>query len=153
MAQSRREEERLLSSDERELVTASHGPTLNELPQADLADLLQRLRSRRDRARDVGHRQRREIRGKAPAAGRTRARDDTGTGRKISVLASALKRVGKEIQRRRDATSRRALVAQARRALELRGSSETAATQPETRTAGDGIRSIPNSDIAPSGVR
>jgi hypothetical protein len=108
MAQTRREEARLLSEDERELVAQTHHPVIKDLGHSELGDLLVRLRDRRDRARDISRQQRREMRGKARPAGAARAADNTGSHAKSQFLAAAVKRLNKEIQRRRsvDAESR-----------------------------------------------
>lgn len=102
MSRSRKEEQRLLSKDEQEFVAKSHHPEICTLSDADLSDLLTRLRDRRDRARDIAQQQRREMRGKAAPAGTKRAADNTGTREKASVIASALKRANKERERRRE---------------------------------------------------
>jgi hypothetical protein len=99
---SRKEEERFLSKDEQEFVAKSHYPELRGLSHSELSDLVARLRERRDRARDISQRQRREMRGKAAPAGAKASADNTGTREKMTVLAAALKRVNKERERRRD---------------------------------------------------
>ena len=152
MARPRRDEERLMSSDERDLVRDSHQPGLKSLPDEEVAALLKQLRGRRDRARDIAQRQRRELRGKAAPSGRTAARDDTGTREKASVLASALKRVRKEVERRHHARSRSELVANARRAMALKRARDDESAVPESQTAHEGMRSTPNPTIAPSGA-
>ncbi len=102
MSRSRREEERYLSKDEQEFVEKSHHPEVRELSDSDLSELISRLRERRDRARDIASRQRREMRGKAAPAGAKPSADNTGTREKQAVLAAALKRVNKERERRRE---------------------------------------------------
>jgi hypothetical protein len=102
VSRSRKEEERFLSKDEQEFVAKSHHPEMKELSDSDLSDLVTRLRERRDRARDIAQRQRREMRGKAAPAGAKQASDNTGTREKAAVIAAALKRVNKERERRRD---------------------------------------------------
>ncbi|TVR10219.1 MAG: hypothetical protein EA385_04555 [Salinarimonadaceae bacterium] len=102
MSMSRKTEERFLDKDEKEFVGLSHHPEIQELSDAALSDLIGKLRDRRDKARDVGARQRREMRGKAaPTRGRAAA-DNTGTREKQAVLAAALKRANKERERRRE---------------------------------------------------
>ncbi|MDP4023023.1 hypothetical protein Q8W71_10340 [Methylobacterium sp. NEAU 140] len=153
MSVSSRQEARLLSADEAELVARSHHPTLRDADDKGLADLVARLRERRDRARDVSRRQRREIRGKAAPSGARAAADDTGTRRKAAVLAAAVKRVSKESERRRVARVRGSLVGHARRALALKqGAGDPAAGRPASRTAHEGMRPIPNETLAPSGA-
>jgi hypothetical protein len=151
MARTRREEDRLLSADERELVTQAHQPEVKALPDNALADLLQRVRDRRNRARDIAKRQRREMRGRTAPAGVPPAPDNAAWQAKSQMLAAAVKRVNKEMQRRRSAAAREELIANARKALAMR----QAAGEPErpgSRSADEGMHSIPNSAIAPSGA-
>jgi hypothetical protein len=120
MSISSRQEARLLSADEVDLVARSHHPRLREADDTGLADLIGRLRERRDRARDVSRRQRRELRGKAAPSGVRPATDNTGTREKAALLAAAVKRASKESERRRNAQARGSLVATSRRALALK---------------------------------
>ncbi|MGU3407212.1 hypothetical protein [Methylobacterium brachiatum] len=103
MSVSSRQEARLLSADEADLVARSHHPSLREADDTGLAELITRLRERRDRARDVSRRQRRELRGKAAPSGARPVTDNTGTRQKAALLAAAVKRASKESERRRNA--------------------------------------------------
>lgn len=100
MSRTRRDEARLLDADEHALVDQTHHPALRGISDRDLSDLIRRLRERRDRARDVSRRQRREIRGKAAPSGTRPASDNSGTKEKGALLAAALKRANKERARR-----------------------------------------------------
>ena len=102
VARSRKEEERFLSKDEQEFVARSHHPDVRELSDSDLSDLVSRLRERRDRARDIAQKQRREMRGKSAPSGAKPSADDTGSRQKAAIIAAALKRVSKEGERRRE---------------------------------------------------
>jgi hypothetical protein len=145
MAETTRNERRYLSDEEREFVAQTHHPALRELGDEELAALVPLLRARHDRARDIAQRQRRELRGKAPPAGARPATDDTGSRRKRSILAAALKRANKERQRRRARAALPAQVAYARKALAMKRSSEDASHRPDPgQTPGDGMRSIPD---------
>jgi hypothetical protein len=86
-------EDRLLSVEEREMVVQTKSPALEELSKEELQALAKRLRSARDRARRTGHRQKREIRGKADPKGVLPARDNAGTEAKVQVLVEAVNRV------------------------------------------------------------
>ena len=99
MSISTADEKRLLAADELELVDRSHYPDISALDRSELGDMAKRLRALRDRARDMAHRQRREIRGKSDPRGARPAGDNTGTEMKRRVLASALKRVNRELAR------------------------------------------------------
>ncbi len=94
------EDMRLLTQDEAKLVEAVSRGVLDQLDEAALADLIQRLRDRRDRARDIANRQRREVRGKADPSGTAPATDHAGTEGKSRILARALDLATEERQRR-----------------------------------------------------
>jgi hypothetical protein len=150
MSRSQREEARLLTKDEHQLVGMTRRLAVKALADGELSDVIRRLAERRDRARDIAARQRREMRGKAEAAGSRPASDDSGTRAKASLLAAALKRANKERARRRAKSD---LVASARKALELRKEAEEGAPKPPaTMTAHEGMQPLPNTGIAPSGA-
>lgn len=94
------EEERALSSEELELANQARQPVLGQLSDRDLSDLVSRLRDRRNRARDIGGRQRREARGKASPSGISPAGGNEGTLAKAEYLDAALERVLAERGRR-----------------------------------------------------
>jgi hypothetical protein len=153
MSISSRQEARLLSADEADLVARSHHPSLRETDETGLAELIARLRERRDRARDVSRRQRRELRGKAAPSGTRPATDNTGTRQKAALLAAAVKRASKESERRRNAQARGSLVATSRRALALKqAAGDRTAGRPASRTANAGMNLVPNENLAPSGA-
>ena len=99
MSVSQSAEKRALATDEWEAVQPSHYPEICELKRKDLAALQSRLRGMRDKARDLQHQQRREMRGKSPPRGASPASGDAGSALKARVLASALKRVNREMKR------------------------------------------------------
>jgi hypothetical protein len=140
MARSIKQERRLLGADESTLVEKTHHPALGLLPDRDLAELRKLVRERRDRAQDIAARQRRELRGKAAPKGARAASDDSGTREKRDVLAAAMQRLNKEVTRRQAKAARQDLIDSAKRALELRRTSESKpARQPAGRTANEGI--------------
>ena len=153
MSVSSRQEARLLTTDEADLVARSHHPRIDDLDDAALAHLVTLLRERRDRARDLSRRQRREVRGKAAPSGTRPATDNAGTREKAALLAAAVKRANKEGSRRRHAKARGGLVANARRALAMKqAAGDPTANRPASRTAKTGMNSVPNTDLAPSGA-
>lgn len=153
MSVSSRQEARLLTADEAELVGQTHHPRIQSIGDTDLLDLLRRLRERRDRARGIAQRQRREIRGRAAPSGARPAADDAGSREKAALLAAAVKRANKEHERRRAQAARGSLVANARRALAMKqGAGDPAAGRPTSRTAGAGMNPVPNRAEAPSGA-
>jgi hypothetical protein len=143
MAQSRQMEQRLLDDSEKELVDGSRHPTLNSHSDEDLAKLRVNLRDRRDRARDIANRQRREMRGKVKPAASRAAGNDAGSREKFGVLSSALQRVNKEITRRKQITAREELKQNAEKALEMRRAA-SAPHRPSSRRTSKGMRAVPN---------
>lgn len=91
---------RLLDQEEAKLVETARRADLDQIGQTELNDTLQRLRERRDRARDLANRQQREARGKADPSGVTPAARNDGTEGKAHVLGLALELVTQERQRR-----------------------------------------------------
>jgi hypothetical protein len=145
MSVASRAEQRLLTSAEREAVSPTHYPAICDLSREELIATARRLREFRDRARDIGRQQRREMRGKAEPRGAAPARDNAGTMEKAQVITGALKRVNREISRFEQAEARPSpLVESARRALELRRASRVRHHPAAGRTAGRGMRNQPN---------
>ena len=138
MAITARQEARALSADERELVDKSRPPALRARSDSALATLVKRLRGRRDRARPVAQRQRRELRGKARPRGATPPQADDGSQLKQSVLTAALRRLDAETKRRRRDNAKASLVASARKALATKQKARRAAapSSPPSATAG-----------------
>lgn len=114
-------EARLLSAAELEVVKATHPPAIEQASVEQLSALAQRLRRARDKARDIGARQKREMRGKADPRGTKSSRDNTGTLAKAQLLAEAIERVETELSRREKLTVATTTQADlSRRALELK---------------------------------
>lgn len=145
MGRSHRDERQLLTSDEIALVEASHHPRLGEMPDKELHELRKHIRDRRDRARDIAARQRREMRGKADPRGARPAADNTGTREKRDVLAAAMQRINREATRREAKAARDAMKDSVSRALEMRRAREALASRPGTQTAREGMRVKDNS--------
>ena len=141
-------EQRALSKDERDLVQQTHYPAICELSAGALGDAARRLRDYRSKARDTARRQRRELRGKAPARGASPARDDSGQARKGEILSGALKRINRERRRLEQAEAQSAQSEVARRALELKRANRTRRHPSAGRTASEGMRPIPNPDLS-----
>lgn len=91
---------RLLDQDEAKLVDVARRGDVQALGHSELMDAVQRLRDRRDRARDLANRQRREARGKADPSGVSPATDNRGTEGKARVLGAALDLLTQERDRR-----------------------------------------------------
>ncbi|MBZ6075658.1 hypothetical protein [Microvirga puerhi] len=139
MSTSKRNERRLLNDEEYTLVEQTRHPVLGKLEEAALKDLTQRLRERRDRARDIASRQRREVRGKGRQT-TTFEKKDAGNRHKAGVLAEALTRINGEHARRKADELR----TNARRALALRQEAPKAARPKSGRTPREGMAKKPN---------
>jgi hypothetical protein len=140
MAIKRKVEARALSADEREIVGKTSAAALKSLADSELASLVKLTRARRDRARTVAERQRREIRGKAAPRGAARIKADEGSRLKHSVLSAALDRLSAEADRRRRTSAKKSLVASAKKALATKQAAKGAAVPASGRSAGKGLR-------------
>ncbi len=137
-------EKRLLTADEHELVASTHYPHVSALDRDDLAEARQRLRTSRNKARDIAHRQRREMRGKAEARGAKPARDNSGTEMKRRIFGNALKRVNRELARYAAAERKPRQAEIARRALELKRANRAVHRPAGGRTARGGMTAKPS---------
>lgn len=90
------EERRALDAEELQLADMARQPALGQLSDRELSDLVSRLRTRRNRARDIADRQGREARAKSDPAGATPASGNAGTLSKHDYLNAALERAMEE---------------------------------------------------------
>ncbi|GEM_PF-1475886 len=98
MAVTRRNEERLLDTDERKLVAGARHPELSEMKADDLRKLARSLRERRDKATRAVRK------GNRAAKGSDKAGDaERGNREKAGLIQSAIARVNKEFARRGEA--------------------------------------------------
>ena len=93
-------EARLLTAAELELVALTRPPEIERQSVDELKAAARRLREAHDRAKDIGTRQAREMRGKAEPRGATAAADNSGTVAKAQALREALDRVEAELSHR-----------------------------------------------------
>jgi hypothetical protein len=137
-------ERQMLTEPEFEVVKQSHYPEICSLSKDELAAAARRLRDYRNKARDLSHQQRREMRGKTEARGARPAKDNTGTLMKKQIFAGALRRVNRELKRV-DRDEQRASQSEiARRALELKRANRVRHHPSAGRTAKRGMRPVPN---------
>ena len=94
------EERRALDAEEWQLADMTRAPAIQRLDDAELTELIWRLRERRNRARELADRQAREARWQADPAGAISVRSDAGMRRKHGYLAEALERAKAEQGRR-----------------------------------------------------
>ncbi|MFN4099975.1 MAG: hypothetical protein ACK4GT_09375 [Pararhodobacter sp.] len=99
------QERRALDADELDLANQARNPALAALKDGALSDLISRLRSRRNRARDIADRQGREARSKAAPSGTTAAAGNVGTLTKHEYLNAALERAVAEREARGTASA------------------------------------------------
>ncbi|NEX46953.1 hypothetical protein [Pseudotabrizicola algicola] len=157
---------RLLDQDEAKLVEVARRGGLDRLGQSELTETVQRLRDRRDRARDIANRQRREARGKADPSGVAPAQRNDGTEGKARVLGMALDLLTQERDRRAkgDETAAQSPTQQelAQKALALKQSGQSGAEaqdkggplhpQDPEADPGKGALADQARNIAPSGA-
>jgi hypothetical protein len=93
-------EARLLSGAELDLVAVTRPPEIERQSVDELKAVARRLREAHDRAKSIGTRQAREMRGKAEPRGAKLAKDNLGTVAKAQALREALDRVEAELGRR-----------------------------------------------------
>ncbi|UHD44490.1 hypothetical protein LUX29_15735 [Aureimonas altamirensis] len=91
-----KDEERVLDNAERELVGETHHPHIRSIGDAELRDMLTRLRERRDRAQSLAAKARRDAR----RGGGGFDHSNSGMRQKSGLLAEAVRRVNKEAARR-----------------------------------------------------
>ena len=134
-------EARLLSAAELEVVNATRPPAIEQASDEQLKVLAQRLRRARDRAKDIGARQKREMRGKADPRGTKPTRDNTGTLAKAQVLGEAIERVEEELSRMENMTTATTTQADlSRHALELKLSHPAPPHPGSGRSASEGMK-------------
>lgn len=94
------DERRALDADELGLADMTRFPVLSALADVELDSVIDRLRERRNRARDLADRQAREARSKAAPKGASAAGGDEGMRAKHDFLGEALERATAEKERR-----------------------------------------------------
>jgi hypothetical protein len=93
-------EARLFTAAELALVAVTRPPEIERQSLDELKAVARRLREAHERAKGIGTRQAREMRGKAEPHGARPARDNLGTVAKAQTLRAALERVEAELRRR-----------------------------------------------------
>lgn len=135
MATTRKAERRILTGDEFELVQNTHHPALGQMDKQELDQTIKLLRERRDRARAVVNRQRRDLR--TQGHGRTTfAEEERGIRRRKAILREALVRANKEQSRRNANVNLRASV---RKALEMKKEASSSTAPSSGRTSNEGM--------------
>jgi len=134
-------ENRFLDVLEKEMVSGTRSPEIEQQSIEELRALTHRLRQAHGRAKDISMRQQREIRGKGDPRGAKRVQDNTGSLEKVRVLFEALQRVDGELARREGLDKKPLSQAElSRRALKLKMSSQTVEHPDPGRSASEGMR-------------
>ena len=137
-------ERSLVSHDEFDLIRVTHHPFIYELDPEQLQATRIRLREWRSKEGTVARQKRRELRGKAEPRGSGFPGTVERPSRRKQVFAAALKRVDRELARRRQLEARALHVEAARQALALRRSANFVHRPDPGMTAGEGMRPLPS---------
>lgn len=130
-------EKKMLTEAEHDAVEKTHHPGLGALGREELGEIVRRIRTYRDKARDIAHQQRREMRGKGAPRGARPAQDNTGTSIKRQIFANALKRANRAIERLEAAENKPSQAVLARRALAMKRANRVRHHPDSGRTAHD----------------
>lgn len=147
MTSTKHRDQRLLSKDERDLIADARYPAMKALSDRALADLAKHLRTARDRAELLGRYRRRELRGQMPASGVTASHRGAPSARR-RLLAAAVTRVNREIERRSARKVQPAAASREKRASSRSGAIESGTRRPSpARPAIGDMQPVPSSDI------
>jgi hypothetical protein len=133
-------ERSLLAFEEYEVLRATHHPAIQERASDELQAARGRLREMRDKERTHARHKRREARGKADARGSSFPGTAERPVHRKQVFAAALKRLNKELNRRRSFEARAANIEAAHSALALRRAGGAAYRPAPGHTAHKGMR-------------
>lgn len=136
-------EAQLMKHDEIDMLAPTHHPAILDADDKALGDIRVRIRDMLAKERGFVRSMRRSIRGKADARGGSFPGTVDKPARRKQVLASALKRLNKELSRRSAVEARETLKTSSRRALAMK-SEAGGDTRPSGRSAGKGMRPIEN---------
>lgn len=135
-----KDEARVLDNAEREMVEQTRHPHIQSIDDAALRDLLARLRDRRDRAQSLAARARRDAR----RGGGGFDHSNSGMRQKSGLLSEAVRRINKEVTRRKSAGRRQELIDNARHALSLKESASGPSRPSAGRTKRKGMNPVEN---------
>src|SRR5262249_811618 len=113
-------ERSLLTFEEYEFIRATHHPSIQDRPSDELRAAKGPLREMRNKERTHAWHKQREARGKADARGSSFPGTAERPRHRKQIFAAALKRLNKELNRRRSFEARAATIEAAHRALALR---------------------------------
>jgi hypothetical protein len=144
-------ERSLLTFEEYEIICATHHPSIQDRPSDELLAARGPLREMRGKERTHAWHKRREARGKADARGASFPGTAERPLRRKQIFAAALKRLNKELNRRRSFEARAATAEAAHRALALRRGGRAVRHPAAGRTAHKGMR--PKANVRGEGTK
>jgi hypothetical protein len=144
MAETRSVERRVLSNDQFELVESTHHPAIYKLDGKELREVQKQLRDQRGKVRTQVRQRQREARGKSDSRGKSFPGGTEQPLMQKQIIAKALKRVNKELDRQQKLEARTAHVEAARRALAMHRQAQFENPAASDRTPDKGMRPIPN---------
>lgn len=141
MSVSSRAERSLVSHEEYEIVRRTHHPDIYDATSEELREVRKRIRDIHSKEQTLARQKRRVSRGKAEERGGSFPGTYEHPARRKQVFAAAVKRLNKELERRKTFEERIPQVEFARKALALR-SENFIAPAFEDKTADDGMTVI-----------
>ncbi len=144
MSQSRATERSVLSKELLDLVDSTHHPAIYGHDAKALQGLQRQLREEREKLRTRVRQRQREGRGKTEARGKSFPGNTEQPLKRKQAIASALKRVNKELERVRKLEAKTTHVDAARRALELHRTAKFHPIQVAEQTSNAGMKSHPS---------
>lgn len=120
MPLTEKDEKRVLSKAEYDFVQQTRAPAVDDLKVRELRDLVTQIRRYRDKAKDVSHGQRREMRGKKGPRGTAAATSNDAQTYKKQIFNNALKRVNRRLDAMESDKKRNHDLKAAKKALESR---------------------------------
>jgi len=120
MVMSVKAERSYVSHEEFDFLSQTHYPPLADLKDEETSSALKRVRDLREKERSLTREMRRGIRGKGETRGSSFPGDVEKPARRKQVFAGALKRLNREVTRRRVLAAKEELIAASRRALDLK---------------------------------
>ena len=143
MSVSRADERSILTKDQFNLVSSSHHPAIYDADAQTLRDLRRQLRDQRAKVKTQVRQRQRETRGKSEPRGKSFPGNTEQPLKQKQIIAGALKRVNKELERLRIIEARTSHVEAAHRALTLHRSSKF--QKPTAgKTASEGMKPQPS---------
>ncbi len=137
-------ERSLLDFDEYKLIRETHHPHIYAVSDEDLKRAQESLRQIRSKEQTLARQKRREVRGKAEPRGASFPGTAERPHQRKTVVTSAIKRVQKELKRRRAVEARAANLEAARKALAMNRAAKFAHHPSGEVSPGEDFRPLPS---------